>query len=654
MEQAAKIPGPCGCLPVRPSPPAVRVPLVLLVVCVALASRVSAQTPPPLPPAAMPSDGLIDLVPAKPDRPAARDAYTLAVQQLAAGQTAEATALLEDLLAAEPGSVPISISLQQAYETAGRTDDALALVAARPGGDATLYALTERGAVYARAGRAADADAAFEAALALAPADEQAYRAVADALGAARRYADAAAILERGRTALGRPDLFVFELAHLYGLSADYERAAEAYLAALADRPDAAAVVRARLARLLDGRGAPEALRVAVDRAQTRDPLNRAYRELASFLAVERGDYDAALDGIRALDRLDREQGQSLVAFARTAEAAGALDAAARALDEVLARHPTGEVAPAALLARARLADKRARDAAERAPAPTPFADAARADYRAFRDAHFGAPEAPAAGLALAHLERDVALDYAASEALLVRVADSYDPAAAAQARLDLGDVAVRRGDLDAARERFQTVDETLQTGPLAEQARFELALVDFYEGYVFSALARVEAIDENTAADAANDAIALRVTLNENSGDEADSTHAALSAYAAASLLVRQGADARALAALDSLGAAVGAEHPLADEILFLSAQAQRRLGRPAEAVATLDRLAETAPLSFFRDRALVLQADVAERDLADRPAATARLSRLLELFPGSLFAPDARERLRALRGPS
>ena len=160
--------------------------------------------------------------------------------------------------------------------------------------------------------------------------------------------------------------------------------------------------------------------------------------------------------------------------------------------------------------------------------------------------------------------------------------------------------------------------------------------------------LARVEAIDENTAAEATNDAISLRVTLNENSGP--DSTNAALRSYADASLLVRQDQDARALAALDSLGAALPG-HPLADEILFLSAQAQRRLGRPAEAVATLDRLAADDPLSFFCDRALVLQADISERDLDDRAAAASRLGLLLERYPGSLFAPDARERLRALR---
>ena len=623
--------------------------LLLLVAAVPVLAQPATFPAPPPPPA--PVGGAVSL-----DAPAApvggRDAYALAVQQLAAGQTAEAVALLERLAADDPASLPVALTLQQAYERAGRTDDALGAAGSRLGAT-TAAGLAERGAILLRASRPDDAAVAFDRALALGPADEGTLRAVSDALAAARRYAEAAAVLERA--ALGQPDAFRFERAALYGEAQDYGRAADLYLDALADRPDATAGVRGLFRRMLPGTGAPDALRAAVDRAQTRDPLNRAYRELASFLALERGDFDAALDGIRALDRLDREDGQSLLAFAQAAEAAGARDAARRALDEILARHADGPVAPDALVARAGLLERQARAAAERAPAPTPLADAARTDLAAFRERSPGHPAAPRAALTLARLTRDVYLDYAASEALLAEAADGPNTEVAAEARLDLGDVAVRAGRLDEARERFGAVDETLGTGRLAEQARFELALLDFYEGYVFSALARVEAIDENTAADATNDAIALRVTLNENAGEpgSADSTNATLKAYAAASLLVRQGRDARALAALDSLGTAVG-DGPLADEILFLSARAQRRLGRPADAVATLDRLAADVPLSFFCDRALVVQADIAETDLADRPAAMARLASLLGRYPGSLFAPDARERLRAMRANS
>ena len=624
--------------------------LLLLVAAVPSARPALAQrTMPAPPPAPAPVGGGLD-APAVPA--GGRDAYALAVQQLAAGQTAEAVALLERLAADDPASLPVALTLQQAYERAGRTDDALGAAGSRLGAT-TAAGLAERGAILLRANRPDDATVAFDRALALGPADEGTLRAVSDALAAARRYAEAAAVLERA--ALGQPDAFRFERAALYGEAQDYGRAADLYLDALADRPDATAGVRGLFRRMLPGTGAPDALRAAVDRAQTRDPLNRAYRELASFLALERGDFDAALDGIRALDRLDREDGQSLLAFAQAAEAAGARDAARRALDEVLARHADGPVAPDALVARAGLLERQARAAAERAPAPTPLADAARTDLTAFRERSPGHPAAPQAALTLARLTRDVYLDYATSEALLAEAADGPNTEVAAEARLDLGDVAVRAGRLDEARERFGAVDETLGTGRLAEQARFELALLDFYEGYVFSALARVEAIDENTAADATNDAIALRVTLNENAGEpgSADSTNATLKAYAAASLLVRQGRDARALTALDSLGTAVG-DGPLADEILFLSARAQRRLGRPADAVATLDRLAADVPLSFFCDRALVVQADIAEQDLADRPAAMVRLAALLERYPGSLFAPDARERLRAMRANS
>ena len=629
--------------------------LRLPVLALCLLPAAVAQTPPePLRPAAKPAEALD-----------ARS-YTLATTLLQNGRVDEATAMLEDLYHSQP-TLAVWLKLKEAYVAGGRFDALVALVDGRIGREGrTPDLLAERGAALHRAGRADDARQAWTQAVAAAPDAETTYRLVADHLAALRLFSEAAAVLDQGRQRLADERLFLLERAHLSGLALDYPQAADLYLQLLAAQPEYRPAVQAQLTRLLPGQGAPQAFAAAVERAAALDPLSRSLRELQSWLALERGDYDTALDAVRALDRLEREEGESLLAFAVQAQsapgdgpAAGAPEAAARALDEILERHPDGPAARPARLMRAQLHDQAARDARERADlGPTPNADAARDGYTATLDAYPGDDAAPAAALALADLLRDVYRDFDGSEARLRQAAGGRNAAVAAQARLALGDVALRRGDLDAARERFSDVDETLRVGPLAEQARYELALVDFYQGFMFSALARAEALDENTAADAANDAIALRVTLTEVLDPEApaedDPAAAPLWVYARAALLHRQGQTAATLATLDSLDAAVDAGHPLADESLYLRASALLAAGQAQAAVEALDRLEAGHADSFFLDRALRLQARAYERDLGDADAAAGRYDRLLERFPGSPLAPEARSELRRLRTAS
>ena len=608
-----------------------------------------------------PAPGLAGPAPAP-----AEQTYLLATTLLANGRTDEATALLEDLYDQRP-ALAVWLKLKEAY-VAGRQFEALVGLVddrvAREGPTPDL--LAERGAALHRAGRAAEAQAAWAQAVAAAPDAETTYRMVADQMAGLRLFAEAAAVLDGGRQRLGDERLFLLDRARLAGFALDYAAAVDLYLQLLAVSPEYLPAVQSQLARLLPGQDAPEIFADAIERASALDPLSRSLRELQSWLALERGDYDAALDAVRALDRLEREEGESLLAFAVQAQSApgdgpagGAPQAAARALDEVLERHPDGPAARPARLMRAQLYDQAARDARERADlGPTPNADAARDGYAATLDAAPGGDAAPAAALALADLLRDVYRDFDGAEARLTQAAAGRDPGVAAQARLALGDVALRRGDLDAARERFSDVDETVRVGPLAEQARYELALVDFYQGFMFSALARAEALDENTAADAANDAIALRVTLAEVLDPEAppedDPAAAPVHVYARAALLHRQGRTGETLAALDSLDRATNAAHPLADESLYLRASALLAAGQAERAVAVLDRLETDHAGSFFLDRALRLQAQAYERDLGDADAAAARYDRLLERFPGSPLAPEARAELRRLRTPS
>lgn len=620
----------------------------LLFALVLLAGPLAAQPPAPAAPPLLGEE----------DRAASTE-FLLGAQLLGNGRPEEAIPLLEDAYLADPTSVPVWLKLKEAYETARRFDDAVRLVEERIEREGTSVALlADLGVERYRTGQTDAAQRAWDEAVALDPSNEQAYRTVANAVGGLRLYAEAADVLDAGREALGDDTLFLLERAHLYGLGLEYAAAIDAYLRLLATQPDHAPGVRARLTRLLDGQDAPAIFAAAIERAITLDPLNRAYRELAAWLALEQKDYDAALGAVRALDRLENEQGQILLAFADEAAAAGATEAAGGALDEILERYPDAPTAPPARLARARLWDQQARAGREAtARGATPAADAARAGYETFLRENAGSPASASAAFALATLLRDVYREFDEAEALLERAASTRNPEVAARARLALGEVALRRGDLEAARDRFADVDATLRIGTLAEQARYELALVDFYEGFMFSALARAEAQDENTAADAANDAIALRVTLSETldqdnpPGPDDDLSGDPLHVYARAALLHRRDLPEAALATLDTLDAALPAGHALGDESLYLRASVLRASGEAGPAVAALDDLAEQFPLSFFRDRALRLQAQALEHDLGDPAGAAERWDALLQAFPGSLYAPEARVELRRLR---
>ena len=588
--------------------------------------------------------------------------YGLAVRLLAGGRVDEATALLEDLHAADPSALAVYLKLSEAYEAARRYEDLVRLVESRVAAEpSSLPRRTELGTAYHRAGRADDARRAWAEAVDTAPDDEQTYRLVATEIGQLRLYGEAVAILERGRERLNDDRAFRLERANLYVLMAEHAQAAKLYLGLLAENEEYLPAVRAQFTRMLSSAGAPEALDAALTRATALDPLSRSLRELQSWLALERGDYDAALDAVRALDRLARENGESLLAFAEQASGAGAQDAARRALDEILERHADSPVAPAALLAQAQLLDDQARRLRESAPT-TPTADAARDAYVAFLDAHGATEAAPVAAYRLALLLRDIHRDYDAAETRFNEAASGRNAGVAAQARLALGETAVRRGDLDAARARFQDVDETIRIGPLAEQARYDLALIDFYEGLMFSALARAEALDENTAAEAANDAIALRVTLTDALDPDAsldldaDRSGEPLWVFARAALAHRRDLHTDALATLDSLDTLPEAG-TIGDASLYLRARALADLGRAADAIDALNRLIAEHPMSFYVDRALRLQAQKFEHDLSDPAAAADAYDRLLDGFPGSPLAAEARaelRRLRALLGPS
>lgn len=582
--------------------------------------------------------------------------FQLADAYLRAGQYDRAIGLLEDLYHASPDAYAFYDKLKTAYESIKRYDDAIALVDERMAADPNPMLMAEKARLLYHSGQEEAAYEAWDAAVALAPADPNAYRVVYQSLLDVRLFERAIDVLVRAREAGGAPDAFQADLAYLYNLTGQHNLAMQEYLKVLAANDRQAGFVRSRLSRFTEQEEALRASIAATANAVREAPLNRAYREILGWLYIEAGRYDQAFDAYRAIDRLEQEEGQTLYGFAQTASDAAAYDVALRAYEEILQRHPDAPIAPQARFGVAEMHERWGRHSGERAfdeygkPQKAPHFEQALATYRAFLERHPAHPLYADALRRIGNLQQDVFFDLPAAEATLQQVVTRYpDTPAADQAAFDLGRLAVLRGSLEEGRLRLTRLVDRLRTGELAEQTRYELALLHFYKGEFDAAQTLAEVMDVNTSTDVANDAIELKVLLMENRGP--DSLDTPLRAYASAELLLRQRQPLAALDTLDALLARAG-DHRIADETRFLRADALRAAGRYDAAYQAFAELPLLHPKSFLADRSLFTAAEIQERHLLDAEGALATYTRLLDTYPGSLLATEARQRIRRLRG--
>ncbi len=585
--------------------------------------------------------------------------FQLADTYLRGAQYDRAIALLEDLYATSPTTYVFYEKLKEAYENVKRYDDAIALVADRLAqeaiGDPTTL-LSDKARLFFLKDEEQTAYSLWDEALAGSSENQNAYRIIHTSMLQVRLFDKAIEVLEQGRRATEQPTLFQADLAYLYSLTGQHEKAMEEYLGLLAINERQLNYVRNRLSRSLEQEGALPAIIAVTERGVRKTPLNRGYRELLAWLYMEAEQYPKAFNEYRAIDRLEKENGRVLFDFAQRVADASAYDIALEAFDEVLSRYPDAPVAADAQMGLAEMHQRWAEKTHERLfdergnRLPAPHYEATLETYRTFLQQFPAHPYYPEVLRRIGRLQQDVFFNLGEADATLNEVTLRYPNSQAAhQARYDLGRIALIRGDLEQARLIFARLVEQLRIGELAEQARYEQALIHFYRGEFEAAKTLVQVLDENTSTDVANDAIALKVQLLTDLGP--DSLNTPLRQYGEASLMLRQRRVNEVVQRMDELLAEFGF-HPLADDARFLRATAIREAGRAEEALAAFGELPLIHPDSPLADRSLFQAAEIQEQDLNDPDGAMVTYTQILTLYPGSLLLPEVRFRIRALRG--
>jgi tetratricopeptide (TPR) repeat protein len=584
--------------------------------------------------------------------------FRLANAFMRSGQYERAIALLEDLHRKNPGRYVFYDKLKTAYENVKRYDDAIALVEEQMDERPSPSLLAEKARLRYLKGEEEAAFETWDRAIARAPERASTYRTVYQALVDLRRFERAIDVLERGREAIGRNDAFRLEVAYLYSLTGRHEAAMQEYVTLLADNPERQRFVRDRLSSFVDRDGMTSASIEVLNSAVQDQPLNRAYRELLAWLYTEEARYGKAFDAYRAIDRLEDEEGRVLFSFAQRAAEADAYEIATKAYRKILEQHPDAPIAPRAQRGLGDLERRWAAHVDEQAfdstgqRAAAPHYQAAIDAYQTYLDQYPGHAERPDVLRQIGQLQLSVFRRLDAAEQAYRRVVDQHPGSeAASRARLALGRIALQRGDLQQARLAFSRLLDRLRTGDRAEQARYELARLHFYEGSFDAALSQLEAVNQNTSTEVANDAIDLKVLIRANQGP--DSLNTPLRQYAQLRLLRRQQKLNQALAQADSMLQQYG-RHALADETRFLRATVLERQRRAEAAATAFTEVAMMHRQSPLADRGLFRAAQLYDTTLRDTAQATKLYNRLLERYPNSLLASEVRTRIRELRTES
>lgn len=416
--------------------------------------------------------------------------FQLADSYLRSGQFDRAIPILQDLYREDPTSHVFFVKLKQGFENTKRYEEAIALVDVRIAQDGpTPVLLAEKGRFYFLDDLEDRALTTWNEAVDADPLRTGTYLVVYNAMVQSRLYTEAISLLVSGRVRIDNKTLFRKELGRLYSLTSQPELAMKEYLGLIEGDPRQLGVVKSRVAQF-SGRPslATKSIEI-VEEAVREAPLNRQFRELLAWFYLEAEMYSEALDVNRAIDRMENEEGRVLFGFASRAASAAEYQVALDAYDEILERYPDAVIAPEALRGKGEVFETWASKTllsggrGSTANANRRYRQAA-GSFKDFLSQYPGNGNYPYVMLRLANIEADVFDEPDSARVRLTSIIDRHaGHPAADNASFQIGRMHLLADEVDDAFLAFSRLEQNLRIGELAEDARFELALIHFYRG---------------------------------------------------------------------------------------------------------------------------------------------------------------------------
>lgn len=575
------------------------------------------------------------------------------------GDHERALELYRSLYARDPNNFPYFDALRRTFVQLKKYDDAITLSRERLRLLPFDFGLQANiGSLYSMSGRSREADSVWNHVLVSAQKNQVLFRAVAAEQSNQRLFDKAIGTYQRGRKEIGDPFVFANEMGNLYTFMMDYENAAKEFLLLLRQNEQQFDFVQNRLAGIVskaDGLRAVSAVVASEVRQRSSIPLLR----LQLWLAMEQKNFSAAFDIAQTIERMLNTGGVEIFQFAERLMREHEYAVASRAYRLALQKNLPVQSIQSARYGYARCLEElsiRGDSAVSRLSASTEIRQETRQGFS----------EAIALYSALAN---DFPYTAAAANSLyrigIIRYKYFYDldgarrmfdsvltaapsgPMAASVIAV-IGDISVEQNKLSEAEHKYSVIASTPQSTPeQKDQAAFRLAEIRYFSNDMDSALSFLRPLTQKLKADETNDALLLQHFITENRFQFPD----ALKQYARAELLARQrrlgDAVTELLSVIDLYPSA-----PLADDAVMTAATHLTALQRYNDALAMYQRLFDEFKTSNEKERAYFKIGEVFQYHLKESDKAISAYGTILEKYPFSLYADEARKRIRTLRG--
>ncbi len=509
-----------------------------------------------------------------------------------------------------------------------------------------------------KAGNEPQAFAEWDKALGIELSNPNAYRIVAATMMENRLLDKTAETYRLARVRCNDPNLYTLDLAQILVTSLNYKEATREYVHWLKANPNQLGNVQSRMI-VISGKEEGRSAAIEVLNEEIRSDDRIPFQRLLAWLYLEGRQYEEAFTVYRRIDRMSNANGAEIHGFADRAFKDGSFAVAAQAFKEAINKPVHIQLMPFSKYGYAS-ALKGLHTLPDSSAGPARFVNASETQTQyapvisAFREIITSYPRTEFAARSyyqIAVLQYEKLHDLDGALASFASAESEFSGAGGMRYDIELrmAEVLTAKGDTIQSVAKYRGVaSASVATPDQQDEATYRLAELAFFNGRFQEALASLNTITVNLAADYANDALQFLSFLQENTA----TAEPALREFGRAAFLARQRKTGEAIQHFRSILTQYR-NAPLADDALLTIASLQTQTHQFTDAVASYEQL-----LTDFKencntcDKAQFGIAEVFQFGTGQKDKAIVAYEKLLADYPHSLFATTARKRVRELRG--